>query len=73
MGDLRSALEGMTTVAPRVLSRFAGRCYRTPVCDERVEGDDFDAWLNADAVVALAGQQDEAREVAKPIHERPTA
>jgi hypothetical protein len=65
MGVLRSALAGMTAAAPRSLR--VARKVEGLVGDERADRDAGEKRLDADAVVPLAGQQDEARQIAQRI------
>jgi hypothetical protein len=68
MGAFRSAFGGMTAMAPRSFSRARqGVAVESLVGDQSREIEAGDERLDADAVVTLAGQQDEARQIAQGI------
>src|ERR1700736_665436 len=67
MRPARSALDGMTAVAPRSLRLAQPVVVEGFVADERRKIEAGDQRLNTDAVVTLTGQKDEANEIAESV------
>src|ERR1700736_1964599 len=67
MRPARSALDGMTAVAPRSLRLAQPVVVEGFVADERRKIEAGDQRLNTDAVVTLTGQKDEANEIAASV------